>query len=476
MTNDTQKPVLGVVRTRVAPSPTGLLHVGTARATLFSYLFAKRYGGAFILRFEDTDKERSKIEFEDNIIEGLKWLGLSWDEGPYRQSERTELYKKYLLQLLDEGRAFYCTHSAEELEAERTAQMERKEPLRHECGDRDAKKTSGIIRLKNDATGTVTVHDLIRGDVHFNAALLGDFAIAKTPENVLFHFAVVVDDEEMNISHVIRGEDHLPNTPKHILIQQALGFKIPQFGHFPLLLGTDRSKLSKRHGATSINTYREEGYLPEAIINFIALLGWNPGDDREIFSLGELEKEFSLEKVQKGGAVFNIEKLNWLNAEYIKKMPPLKLGELLRPFLEKNGIATKEISSEYMAKVARVEQPRLKTLGDIKENSKFFFEDPVYDPNLLRWKGTQELEEIEKHVVMIDNILCDVPPASWTGGNLTSLLMPVAEEHGKGNVLWPLRVLLSGQKASPGPIEIMNVIGKDATLRRVQKAKELIHE
>ena len=320
------------IRVRIAPSPTGPLHIGTARTALFNYLFAKKFGGHFILRIEDTDLERSDKKYEKDIFEGLAWLGIDADEGPagattnnrqpttdnnygpYRQSERLATYRPYLEKLLNEGSAFYCFHSEKELEAEKKMLMTDKKPLMHWCEFRDlsfadAKKKLGqshIIRFKTSHGQKIVFTDLIRGELSFDSDLIGDFSIAKDIDVPLYNFAVVIDDFEMKISHVIRGEDHISNTPKQLLLIEALGFNKPEYAHLPLILGTDRSKLSKRHGATSVNEYQKD-YLPEALFNFMALLGWNPGDEREIFSKEELVKEFSLEKIHKAGAIFNLE-------------------------------------------------------------------------------------------------------------------------------------------------------------------------
>mgnify|MGYP001563603721 FL=1 len=326
------------IRVRIAPSPTGPLHIGTARTALFNYLFSRRYGGQFIMRIEDTDLERSDAKYEEDILEGLSWLGIAWDEGPYRQSERIEIYRKYIEKLLAEDKAFYCFHSVRELEEEKQKLMEGKKPVLHLCeyrtmgaGGRTAPKdgkSDSIVRFKTPAGKKITWHDAIRGDLSFESDLVGDFSIAKRVDVPLYNFAVVVDDCTMEISHVIRGEDHISNTPKQLLLIEALGFPVPQYAHLPLILGSDRSKLSKRHGATSVAEYRAQGYLPEALFNFMALLGWNPGGTEEIFSKEELAKEFSLERVQKSGAVFDIKKLDWMNGEYIRKKSPSELAFL----------------------------------------------------------------------------------------------------------------------------------------------------
>ena len=458
-------------RVRLAPSPTGWLHVGTARTALFNYLYSRHANGAFVLRIEDTDQERSRKEFEDDIMEQLSWLGITWDEF-YRQSERVEIHKTYLQKLLDAGKAFYCAHTKEELEEEYKKQMSQSKFPRHICSNRDENREAGIIRLRNDNSGVISFQDIIRYNIHFDSTLLGDFSLARSISSPLYNLVVVIDDAEMNISHVIRGEDHIPNTPKQILIQQALGFPTPIYAHLPLLLGTDRSKLSKRHGDTAIRDYRKVGYLPEAIINFIALLGWNPGTDREFFTLDELVKEFSLEKVQKGGAVFNEEKLAWINRAYIRNLSIEQLASKIMPFIKQVG---KGISPEIINRIAEIEAPRLSRLKDITEHSAMYTETPSYDSALLVWKGTQDTAEIKVHLTEVRNILCDITEKDFLSiSHLEELLMPYATAHSKGNVLWPLRVALSGREKSPGPFEIMYVIGKEQTLQRIDNALLLL--
>src|SRR3989338_3335956 len=375
-----------MVRTRYAPSPTGPFHIGAARAALFGYAFAKNSGGAFVVRIEDTDLERSDKEYERDIFENLHWLGIVPDESPemggswapYRQTERTETYARYARMLLDRGAAFYCFHSEGELERERKELMDAKKPPVHVCEYRSMAreeqemmrevKESAIIRFKTPVGKTIVFSYLIRGEISFDSDILGDFSLAKALDIPLYNFAVVVDDHEMEITHVIRGEDHIPNTPKQILIIEALEFLRPQYAHLPLILGPDRSKLSKRHGAASVGEYRREGYLPDALFNFIALLGggpgggkenmlrggnvrregylpdalfnfiallgWSPGSDKEIMSREEIVRLFSLERVGKSGAIFDIAKLDWMNGEYIRKKSSAELTKLCTPYLE----------------------------------------------------------------------------------------------------------------------------------------------
>ncbi|HCM36964.1 MAG TPA: glutamate--tRNA ligase [Candidatus Wildermuthbacteria bacterium] len=482
----------GKVRTRIAPSPTGWAHMGTARTALFNYLFAKKEGGDFILRIEDTDKERSQKEYEQDVLESFRWLGLEWDEGPekngkygpYRQSERTELYKKYLTKLLEQGRAYWCFCTPEELEAQRAHQMSLGEAPRYKGACRNlspqeqqgrlASGTRGVIRFAVEPK-TVAFHDLIRGEIAFDTGLLGDVVIAKDLETPLYNFSVVVDDFEMQITHVIRGEDHITNTPRQILIQEALELPGVQYAHLPLLLGEDRSKLSKRHGDNSVRAFRQQGYLPEAVVNFLALLGWNPGSDREIFSLPELVKEFSLERIQKGGAIFNLKRLDWINGLYIRHMRLEELAALCAPYLPRD-----DVDSEKQKAIVGLYQERLKKLAEIAELADFFFADTLqYDAELLLWKdatkeGTQEI--LEK----IRELLNGVGESEWTKDNLEKILMPEAEKAGppekpnRGYMLWPMRAALSGKKASPGPFEIAEVLGKEKTLERIQNAIKIL--
>lgn len=471
------------VRTRIAPSPTGYLHIGTARTALFNYLFAKKHGGKFIIRIEDTDLERSEKKFEAEILESLAWLGIAADEGPreggpaapYRQSERLSSYTPYLERLLKEGRAFRCPHSEANLAVERELLMKRGQPPIHRCEHRDrtipAENT--VIRFKTEPNETLSFADIIRGEITFSSELLGDFAIAKDLETPLYNFAVVIDDYEMKISHVIRGEDHISNTPKQILIQQALGLPTPIYAHLPLILGPDRSKLSKRHGATSIREFREQGYLPEALINFMALLGWNPGGERELFSLAELAREFDLAKVQKAGAVFDIEKLGWVNAEYIRKKSPRELAELLLAPGSYNDIALKlarlgvgdpgELyDKQYLEKVIAIEQPRLRNLAEIPEHTYYFSIPHEYDALLLAWKK-MTLSGVRDSLNRAKAIIENAPDENFDQRGLEERFFKEIGRGDKGELLWPLRVALTGERASPGPFELMELFGKTRT-------------
>jgi glutamyl-tRNA synthetase len=525
------------VRVRFAPSPTGFFHIGSARTALFNYLFAKKYEGKFILRIEDTDFERSKKEFESDIVENLNWLGIKWDEGPalispegetrefpisnfqnkryvgdygpYRQSERKDIYKKYLKKLLEENKAYYCFCSKEEIEAKKQEQLSRGLPPHYngKCAnlsDAEVKK-----RLKNNEPCVIrfkipqekiSFQDAIRGRVEFDAGLFGDIVIAKNLDAPLFNFAVVVDDFEMKISHIIRGEDHLPNTPKQIILQKALGFCQPIYGHLPLILGPDKSKLSKRHGAMSLSEYRDLGYLPESIINFLAFLGWNPGSEREIYSLSSLIKDFSIEKIQKSGAVFNIKKLDFLNGFYIRQKPLEKLTELCLPYLIDGGLikpifksfqeppaygGTKltqsykiseideEVSFEWLKAVVAVCQERLKKLSEIVDLADFFFKAKLdYQKDLLIWKDAPD-SEIKFSLDKSFKILSKIKDIDYNRENLKNILIAEADQMGdRGKLLWPLRVALSGKQASPSPFEIAEILGKEKTLKRIKEARE----
>ncbi|MEK9148229.1 MAG: glutamate--tRNA ligase [Patescibacteria group bacterium] len=467
-----------MVRTRIAPAPTGPFHIGNARTALYNYLFAKHNGGKFVLRIEDTDVSRSEKKHELEIFASLRWLGIEPDEGPdqggsylpYRQSERTAGYSRELERLIASGQAYYCPHSDTDMAAEKQKQLESKQPPVHRCewrerGVGEGQPSGGIIRFKTPADRTITFEDLIRGSISFESNLLGDFSMAKDLSTPLYNFAVVIDDQAMNISHVIRGEDHVSNTPKQILIQEALGLMRPAYAHLPLILGPDRAKLSGRHGATAIREFREAGYLPEALVNFMALLGWNPGDDRELLSMGELIREFDLARVQKSGAIFNIQKLNSLNGEYIRRKPAANLLDAARPFLP-------EAPDNFHLQVIAVEQPRLKKLSDLREAG-FFYQQPEYDSSLLHWKDMTE-QDVRESLIRTREVI--EVASEFSQKHLETIFTAITKAGDKGRFLWPLRVALSGKKASPGPFEIMAILGKSETLKRIDLARRKISE
>lgn len=431
------------------------------------------------MRIEDTDVERSKPEFEKDILEGLGWLGINWDE-IYKQSERKKIYKKYLEKLLEENKAYYCFCPFEELEAKKQEQISRGVAPKYngKCFGLAEKEVSAnikngkkfVIRLRIPDK-KIKFHDLIRGEVEFDSSLLGDFAIAKNLETPLFYLAGAIDDYEMKITHVIRGEDHISNTPKQILIQEALDFPRPVYAHLPLILAPDKSKLSKRHGAVSLSEYRKMGYLAEAIINFLAFLGWNPGIDKEIYSLASLVKEFSLERVQRGGAVFNIKKLDFINGFYIRQQSPEKLTELCLPYLKEKA------DLDYIKKVILAYQGRMKKLSEIPELCDFIFKDKLdCKKELLFWKNGSA-EETKNALEKAAEILEKLDEKEWNVQNLEGILMPQAQsfrEGDRGYFLWPLRAALSGKEASAGPFEIAELLGKEKTLKRLKQAKELL--
>lgn len=520
----------GEVRVRFAPATTGSLHIGGARTALFNYLFARKYQGIFVLRIEDTDKERSKKEFEADIMDSLKWLGIQWDEGPdiggdygpYRQSERTKLYQTYLEKLIAENKAYFCFCSEEDLEIQRQYQLSLGQAPKYNGQCRDLKKEEKekflkegkpwVIRFKVEQK-KVVFEDLIRGKIEFDASLMGDFVIAKSFTEPLYNFACVVDDYEMKISHVIRGEDHISNTPKQILLQEALAFPRPKYAHLPLILGPEKSKLSKRHGAVSVQEYKKMGYLPEAIINFIVFLGWSPVDQREIFSLQSLIKEFTISRIQKSGAVFNIKRLDFLNGFYIRQKSIEKLTDLCLPYFleakfiepiseeEKKVLDThsvvvdKDIVQNYritetkeiinikdIQKIVSLYQERLKKISEITELTDFFFKEKIsYEKNLLRWKEMTNTE-IKYSLDRLLKLLSSIREEEWTKNKLSEILIPESEKFSQelrnkkdmGYLLWPLRVSLTGKRASAGPFEIGETLGKKKVLERIKWAKELL--
>ncbi len=481
MTESPNKPV----RTRFAPSPTGFFHIGSARTVLFNWLFTRQNNGKFILRIEDTDIERSNSDFEKDIIDGIKWLGLDWDEGPYRQSERLDIYEKYLKKLIEEDRAYYCFCSKEDLESDRQAMLSQGMAPKYGGRCRHIKKDEAEKRVKAGEPAVIRFRvpeveveftDIIRGKVKFDASLTGDIVIAKDSRSPLFNFSNAVDDAEMKITHVIRGEDHLSNTPKQILIQKALGFETPHYAHLPLILTPDRKKMSKRYLETALIDYAKDGYLKEAIINFLAFLGWHPKGDKEILGIGELIKEFDLKRVQKAGAVFNLEKLEWLNGQYIKTLPPEELAERIKNFIPESWL--NENNKEILIKAISLEKERIKKLSDFKESADFFFGLPDYDEKLLAWPrptGEEFIMNKEKtsaNLKLLSEEIDKMFKADFTKEKIEETIVPLTAVWGRGDLLWPLRAALSGKEASPGPFEIIEVLGKEETLKRLQMAIE----
>lgn len=457
------------VITRFPPSPTGSLHIGGARTALFNWLFARHHGGKFVLRIEDTDVARSTEESTRGIFDGMEWLGLEWDEGPYYQTQRLDIYKEYLQKLLDTGHAYYCDCTPDELDARRKKAMAegRKPKYDGRCRDRGlGPGPNRVIRFRCPDSGTTVLNDLIKGPIFFENAELDDLVLQRSDGIPTYNFVVVIDDVTMNITHVIRGDDHVNNTPRQILIYQALGAPLPQFGHVPMILGQDKAKLSKRHGATSVMAYKDMGYLPEALVNGLARLGWAHGD-QEIFSREELIEYFSLENVGKSPSVFNLEKLLWLNAHYIKESDPLTLVPLLKPFLEKRGYPAKP--DGYVAEAVRTLQTRVHTLEEMADGMKFFLVDDVeYDPAAAKKFLTPTmLEAFEKLIPVFEAMQV------FSEENLEKAFHQiVVTEMGLklGKVAQPVRVALTGGTVSPGLFEIIGALGKETVLKRLKRA------
>lgn len=431
-------------RVRMAPSPTGNLHIGTARTTLINYLFAKSTGGTFVVRVEDTDKERSKPEFEKNILDGFTWLGLTWDEF-YRQSERTDIYKKALARLIKEDKAYVS-----------------KEP-----GKKDPNETVEVVRLRNPG-GTVTFDDVVRGPITTDVSDLGDFVIARAIDDPLYHFAVVVDDGETGITHVIRGDDHISNTPRQILILEALGYTRPIYAHLPLVLAPDRSKLSKRHGATALDDYRAMGFIPEGLTNYLAFLGWNPGTEQEIFTLEELSRAFKLEQLQKSGAIFDMTRLSFVNREHLKRLSETEFAKRLADF----GVT----ADSRLLPLLHERVSTLKEAADLLLSDEFAFlgTAPVQDATLLvpRVKDREVSRgETAEHLGTVLSLLEAISPSQFTAEAVKEVVWPYAEKEGKGVVLWPMRVGLTGKERSPDPFTVAALLGKEETVARLTAAR-----
>lgn len=463
------------VRVRFAPSPTGYLHIGGVRTALFNWLYARQQKGVFILRIEDTDQSRSTDESIRAIIEGLHWVGLDWDEGPFRQTERMELYHRHAMQLLDNGHAYWCVCKAEELEARRKEAETKGLSPRYDGRCRGRGITNppddAALRFKAPQEGQTVVDDLIKGKIIFDNAVLDDLIILRSNGYPTYNFSVVVDDALMRITHVVRGDDHLTNTPRQVPIFSALGFPVPRFGHLPMILGSDKARLSKRHGATSIMAYRDMGYLPEAVVNYLARLGWSHGD-QELFTRHELIEKFSWEHVQKSPAVFNPDKLLWLNAEYIKMSPPDQVARALVPLLEQAGLGdeVRAASAEWLARLVVLVRERTKTLVDMVEWVKPYFGPlPTVDEAAATKFLTPEVAPLLRKLVERFERAPSCSMQEWE----ESFKNLVAEEGIKmGQLAQPVRVALTGRTASPGLFEVMDVLGRERTLLRLRKGIE----
>ncbi|MBI1811715.1 MAG: glutamate--tRNA ligase [Nitrospirae bacterium] len=462
-----------MVRVRFAPSPTGHLHIGGARTALFNYLFARHNNGKFILRIEDTDRTRSTEEYIEAIIEGMQWLKLEWDEGPFRQTDRFDVYRSYVDKLLKEGKAYYCYCSPEELEQRRKEALAQGKSPKYDGRCRDNKCPKGAVRFKMPQEGQTVVDDLIKGKVVFENDQLDDLIIMRSDGTPTYNFTVVVDDVDMKITHVIRGDDHLNNTPKQIHIYKALGHEIPLFAHLPMILGSDKTRLSKRHGATSVMAYKEMGYLPDALINYLVRLGWSCGD-QEVFTREELIKYFSFENVGKSSAVFNPEKLLWLNSQYIIKSNPEELGELVIPFLENAGVIQKgqQIDRQWLSRAIKTLQERAKTLVELANSLRYYIaEDVQYDekakPKFLNEKSMPYLKELKEGIESISD---------FSAHELEKVFKSIVEKHGikLGALAQPVRVAMTGGTESPGIFKLLEVLGKEKTIKRLERAIKTI--
>jgi glutamyl-tRNA synthetase len=457
------------VRTRFSPSPTGALHLGGAHTALFNWLIARHHGGTFILRIEDTDRERSQERFVTEILDAMNWLGLDWDEGPYRQSERLPIYHDYIQRLVEGGAAYYCNCPPQDLEARRQAALARGEKPRYDGHCRDLNLPPGpdtAVRFKTPQTGVTHWDDQIKGPIAFDNQELDDLVVQRADGIPTYNFAVVVDDITMGVTQVIRGEDHIPNTPRQLVIYEALGVTPPLFAHMPLMLGKDRAKLSKRHGAVSVTAYREQGYLPHALVNYLARLGWSHGD-QEIFSRDELIKYFSLDHVTKSPGVFDEEKLQWLNSHYIKEMPATDLARELTPFLTYLNEAPDQ---DYLARVVSTLSARSKTLVEMAEAARFYFVDPrPYDPKAAQKFLAPVAATIIREIAASLGKLSEVNETT-----ITQLFSDLAQATGLKmvNLAQPARVALTGKTASPGLYEIISILGREETLRRLDYAIE----
>jgi len=455
------------VRARFAPSPTGYLHIGGARTALFNWLYARHHQGQFILRIEDTDQARSTEESTRAILDAMTWLGMNWDEGPYFQAERVELHREMVQKLIREGKAYYCVCTPEELEEKRRRALAegRKPKYDRTCCDRNLSKAPhAVVRFRCPERGTTVVPDLVKGTVTFNNEELDDLVIERGDGYPTYNFAVVVDDALMEITHVIRGDDHLNNTPRQILLYEALGYPLPQFGHVPMILGADKTRLSKRHGATSVMAYKEMGYLPEALNNYLVRLGWSHGD-QEIFSADELRQHFDLGAVGKSAAVFNPEKLLWLNQHYLKTSPPERLAGELVPFLTELGITAPE--PKFTVRVVQDLQNRAKTLAEMAAAAAFYYQEQVaFEETAVKSLPPEAIAHLEA-------IAASLPALpEYTKEGIELLLRDIAESRNTKLkfIAQSLRVALTGKTVSPGLDEVMITLGKDKVMDRIKRA------
>jgi glutamyl-tRNA synthetase len=466
-----------MVRVRFAPSPTGHLHIGGVRTALFNWLYAKHNKGTFILRIEDTDRTRSTEEYIDAIIEGMKWLDLDWDEGPYRQTDRFDVYRRYTEKLLNEGKAYYCYCLPEELEQRRQEALVQGKSPKYDGRCRNLQDPipgkNPVVRFRMPQEGETAVNDLIKGKTVFDNAYLDDLIIMRSDGTPTYNFTVVVDDVDMNITHVIRGDDHLNNTPKQIHIYNALGYEVPLFAHLPMILGADKTRLSKRHGAVSVMAYKEMGYLPDALVNYLVRLGWSYGD-QEIFTRDELIQYFSFDKVGKSAAVFNPEKLLWLNSQYIINSSAEELAEMVVPFLIKEKVISEgqTLDKEWLSKAIDTQKERSRTLIELANSLRYYIsEDVEYNEKakikFLNEKSLPYLIELKDSLFSISD---------FSALEIEKVFTSIIEKHGikLGNLAQPVRVAMTGKTESPGIFEVIEIAGKEKTLKRLEKAIKTI--
>ncbi|MEF9475660.1 MAG: glutamate--tRNA ligase [Candidatus Mariimomonas ferrooxydans] len=466
-------------RVRFAPSPTGFLHIGGARTALFNWLYARHNNGIFVLRIEDTDRTRSTEEYIEAIIEGMKWLGLDWDEGPFRQTERFDIYRNYGDKLINEGKAYYCYCPPEELESRRKDAMSQGRPVKYDGRCRDLDKPvpgiKAVVRFRMPREGQTVVNDLIKGKVIFENSQLDDLIIFRSDGTPTYNLTVVVDDIDMGINCVIRGDDHLNNTPKQIQLYSAFGYSVPKFAHLPMILGSDKARLSKRHGATSVMAYHETGYMPDALINYLVRLGWSHGD-QEIFPREELIEKFSLENVGGSSAVFNPEKLLWLNSQYIINTDPERLSDFVIPFLVKKGIVKEDKLPDkgWLSKAIITLQERSKTLLELADSLSYYIDEEV-DYN--EKAKTRFLNEKSRDLLIeIKDSLAST--SDFSASEIEKVFRLITEKNNIKlcKLAQPVRVAVTGKTESPGIFEVLGIVGKEKTLRRLDKAIETIKE
>jgi len=456
------------VKTRFAPSPTGSLHLGGARTAIFNWLFARHHGGEFVLRIEDTDQARSTEESLNEIYSSMKWLGLDWDNTPIKQSERLDIYREYANKMLDSGKAYKCYVTPDELAGKRKEAQEKGEYFQYKrewANENAGSDKPYSIRILTPDTGEIEIHDILRGKINFDTKEIDDFIILRMDGFATYNFAVVIDDALMDLTHIIRGDDHLINTPKQQLIYDALGLSIPKFAHVSMIHGADKTKLSKRHGATSVDAYRDDGYLPEAMINYLTRLGWSYGDE-EIFSKEELIEKFTLDNVGKSAAVFNPEKLLWLNAHYIKEKPAHELAELVLPLMNKKGYNAE--NDEKLLRIIEQLRERSKTLNDFVNQSLYFYNDNIeYEEKGRNKFLTEDTKPVLKSLMeKLETI------EEFTYDNIQAALEQVVEELDLkfGKIAQPMRVALTGGTVSPGIGEVIEILGKEKVISRIQDA------